>query len=75
IIMNMLVAAMVSGPFTNDGGFLDHAMRSVFGGALDLVQGRGYGFAFVLMAFVHPLALAMIWLGKLHRRSPSYENA
>ncbi|MGH8018993.1 MAG: MFS transporter [Opitutaceae bacterium] len=68
IVMNTLVAAMVSGPFTKPAGFLDQSLRAVFGGALELVQGRGYAFAFVLMAFVHPFALVLVWFGGFHRR-------
>ena len=68
IIMNMLVAAMVSGPATKPGGFLDQAMRAVVGGMLRLVEGKGYAFAFLLMAFVHPLALVLVWSGGFHRR-------
>jgi ACS family hexuronate transporter-like MFS transporter len=67
IIMNMLVAAMISGPFSSAGGFLDQTLRAIFGGALELVQGRGYGFAFLLMAFVHPLAWLLLRFGRLQR--------
>ena len=69
IIMNMLVAAMVSGPATKPGGFLDQAMRAVAGGMISLVEGKGYAFAFLLMAFVHPLALVLVWSGGFHRRA------
>ncbi|MEO6001552.1 MAG: MFS transporter [Opitutus sp.] len=69
IIMNMLVAAMVSGPAAKPGGFLDQAMRAVVGGMLQLVEGKGYAFAFVLMAFVHPLALVLVWSAGFHRRA------
>ena len=68
IVMNTLVGAMVSGPSTKPLGFLDQALRVPLGGALDLVQGRGYALAFILMAFVHPLALLVVWLGGFHRR-------
>jgi len=58
IIMNMVVATMVSGPSTKPGGFLDEAVKSVFGPVLSLVQGHGYAQWFLIMAFLH----SMTWL-------------
>lgn len=61
IVMNTLVATMVSGPSTKPGGFLDQAINTVLGGVLELVQGKGYGPWFVIAAFLHPIALAIVW--------------
>ena len=66
IIMNTIVAVMVSGPSTKPAGFLDQAIKSVFGGLLELVQGAGYGRWFLVMAFLHPLAWLMLWGLKVH---------
>jgi hypothetical protein len=31
------------------------------------VQGKGYSLWFWIMAFLHPLALIILWVGKVHR--------
>jgi MFS transporter, ACS family, hexuronate transporter len=67
ILMNMLVAAMVAGPATKPGGFLDHAFRAAFGGLVEMVQGKGYGAWFLAMAFLHPVAWLMLRAGGVHR--------
>jgi MFS transporter, ACS family, hexuronate transporter len=67
IIMNMIVAVMVSGPSTKAAGFLDAAFQKLLGPLLDLVSGHGYGPWFVAMAFLHPLALIFLWLGGIAR--------
>ena len=67
IIMNMIVAAMVSGPSLKPAGFLDQAIKAVAGGVLELVQGRGYAQWFLIMALLHPLAWLMLYLGGVHR--------
>lgn len=71
IVMNMIVATMVTGPSTKPSGFLDHAVKTVFGGLLEKVQGHGYGQWFLIMAFLHPLAWLILWLGRIHQPSPS----
>jgi ACS family hexuronate transporter-like MFS transporter len=53
IIMNTLVAAMVSTAPGRPAGFLDQSIHYVFGPLLDLLQGRGYGLWFLLMALLH----------------------
>jgi ACS family hexuronate transporter-like MFS transporter len=68
IVMNTVVATMVSGPATKPGGFLDRAVEMVLGGLLERVAGVGYGQWFVVMALLHPLALALLWAGGVHRR-------
>jgi ACS family hexuronate transporter-like MFS transporter len=67
IIMNMIVAAMVSGPSTKPAGFLDIGFQKLLGPLLEMVSGKGYGPWFVAMAFLHPLALLFIWLGGINR--------
>jgi ACS family hexuronate transporter-like MFS transporter len=67
IVMNMLVATLVSGPSTRPAGFLDAAVKTVFGPVLEAVEGKGYGPWFVAMAFLHPIALLILWLGGVHR--------
>jgi MFS transporter, ACS family, hexuronate transporter len=67
IVMNMIVATLVSGPSTRPAGFLDQAVQTVFGPLLDMVQGQGYGPWFWIMAFLHPLAWLLLWFGGVHR--------
>jgi ACS family hexuronate transporter-like MFS transporter len=67
IIMNMIVATMVSGPSTKPAGFLDQAIKSVFGPLLELVQGHGYAQWFLIMAFLHPIAWLVLNFGGVHR--------
>jgi ACS family hexuronate transporter-like MFS transporter len=69
IVMNTVVATMVSGPATKPGGFLDQAVKSLFGGLLEAVAGAGYGQWFLIMAMLHPLTLALLWMGGVHRAS------
>ena len=68
IIMNTVVATMVSGPATSPGGFLDQAIRAVLSPILSVVQGQGYGQWFLFMAFLHPLAWLMLYFGGVHHR-------
>ena len=70
ILMNMIVASMVSGPSTKAAGFLDQGFHQIFGPLLDAVSGKGYGPWFVAMAFLHPLALLFIWTGGIMRPAP-----
>jgi MFS transporter, ACS family, hexuronate transporter len=69
IVMNMIVATMVSGPSSKPAGFLDQALSTAFGPVLELVQGRGYAQWFLIMAFLHPLAWILLKLGGVHRLS------
>ena len=70
IVMNLLVATMVTGPSATPAGFLDQAIKSVLGGLLEQVQGHGYGQWFLMMACLHPAAWLLLWLGRIHT-SPS----
>lgn len=67
IIMNMIVATMVSGPSTTPAGFLDQGIKSVFGPLLEMVQGHGYAQWFLIMAFLHPLAWLVLKCGGVHK--------
>lgn len=75
IIMNMIVAVMVSGPSTKAAGFLDAGFQKLLGPLLDVVSGQGYGLWFMVMAFLHPLALLILWLGGIARRAPAASPA
>jgi len=65
--MNTLVATMVSTSSGQPAGFLDQSIHYVFGPVLDLLQGRGYGLWFMLMALLHPLAWLMLKYGGITR--------
>jgi ACS family hexuronate transporter-like MFS transporter len=69
IIMNTVVATMVSGPAASPGGFLDQSIRGVLSPILSAVQGQGYGQWFLFMAFLHPLAWLMLYFGGVHRKT------
>jgi ACS family hexuronate transporter-like MFS transporter len=71
IAMNMLVAAMVSAPSAKAAGFLDQAFKTAFGPLVNAVEGKGYEPWFLAMAFLHPLALLLLWAGGIHRRRPA----
>ena len=62
MVMNTLVGVLVSSPSaTMTLGFLDRAVHAVSGGLLQAIQGSGYPAAFLVMAFLHPLALLPLW--------------
>ncbi len=67
IAMNMIVAAMVSGPSSKPAGFLDQGFKTLFGPLIGAVEGKGYEPWFLAMAFLHPLALLLLWAGGIHR--------
>ena len=67
MIMNTIVATMVSPSSSKPVGFLDQSIQAVFGPLLDLLQGRGYGLWFILMALLHPLAWLMLKYGGVTR--------
>ena len=70
IVMNMTVAAMVSGPSTKPAGFLDQTVKTVFGPLLEMVQGHGYAQWFLIMAFLHPVAWLVLKFGGVQRLRP-----
>lgn len=68
IIMNMVVATMVSGPSSKAPGFLDAMLQKILGPLLDMIAGKGYSPWFFAMAFLHPAALLLLWLGGINRK-------
>lgn len=71
IIMNMIVAAMVSGPSTKAAGFLDHAFQTILSPVLDFVRGHGYASWFLIIAFLHPLGWLLLKWGGITKLQPS----
>jgi MFS transporter, ACS family, hexuronate transporter len=71
IAMNMIVAAMVSGPSSKPAGFLDQAFKTIFGPLIEAVAGKGYEPWFIAMAVLHPIALILLWVGGIHRPRPA----
>jgi ACS family hexuronate transporter-like MFS transporter len=69
ILMNTLVAWMVSGPSNKPAGFLDQVITTLLKPVLDSVQGAGYGEWFIIMACLHPVAWLMLYFGGVHRTS------
>lgn len=69
IIMNMIVAAMVTDGDTKSGGFLDKGFHAAFDWILSSVQGQGYMQWFLIMAFLHPLAWLILKFGGIQRLS------
>lgn len=69
IIMNMIVAAMVTQGSKATGGFLDQGMHALIDPLLNLVRGNGYAQWFLIMAFLHPLAWVILKLGGVNKLS------
>ena len=69
IIMNMIVASMVTGPSNKPAGFLDSAFHIVLDPVLNSVQGLGYSQWFLIMAFLHPVAWLLLKFGGIYRYS------
>ncbi|GAA4343598.1 MFS transporter [Flaviaesturariibacter amylovorans] len=69
IMMNMIVAAMVSGPSGKPSGFLDKGLQTLLHPLLDAVQEQGYGLWFLIMAFLHPLGWLLLKLGGITKLS------
>ena len=67
IIMNMIVASMVTGPSNKPAGFLDMAFHTVLNPVLNAVQGLGYSQWFLIMAFLHPVAWLLLKFGGIYR--------
>lgn len=63
IIMNMIVASMVTHGNAKLGGFLDQGFHAIFDPVLILVKGQGYGQWFLIMAFLHPIAWLILKIG------------
>ncbi len=71
IIMNMIVKAMVSGPTSSAGGFLDKAFHAVLSPILNLVQGTGYASWFLIIAFLHPAGWLLLKFGGITKLQQS----
>lgn len=69
IVMNMIVAAMVTGPSTKTAGFLDRGFHIVLDPLLNLVQGNGYAQWFLIMAFLHPMGWLILKFGGINKLS------
>jgi MFS transporter, ACS family, hexuronate transporter len=69
IVMNMIVASMVTGPSNKPDGFLDSAFHVILDPILNLVQGQGYAMWFLIMAFLHPIAWLLLKFGGIYRYS------
>jgi ACS family hexuronate transporter-like MFS transporter len=69
IIMNTIVAALVSGPSTKVIGFLDKGLQGLLNPVLEAVQGQGYAWWFIAMAFLHPLGWVILKLGGIQKLS------
>ena len=60
------VASWIPGA-AKPAGFLDQGFKALFGPLIGAVEGKGYEPWFLAMAFLHPLALVLLWLGGIHR--------
>lgn len=70
IIMNMIVASMVTNSVNNKpSGFLDTAFHTLLNPVLNVVQGQGYAQWFLIMAFLHPLAWLLLKFGGIYNVS------
>jgi MFS transporter, ACS family, hexuronate transporter len=61
ILMNTLVATMVSVSPAKPVGFLDQAVDALFGPLLRFAEGAGYSPWFLIMACLHPIAWLLLW--------------
>ena len=69
LVMNMIVAAMVTGPSAKPTGFLDRGFHDILGPLLNMVQGNGYAQWFLIMAFLHPIGWLVLKFGGINRIS------
>jgi ACS family hexuronate transporter-like MFS transporter len=69
ILMNMIVAAMVTGLSAKSAGFLDRGFHAIFGPVLDIVKGNGYPQWFLIMAFLHSIGWMVLKFGGINRLS------
>jgi len=67
LIMNTLVASMVTSQAGTPAGFLDRGVHFLFGPILASVQGQGYVRWFWFMAVLHPFAWLMLRFGRVAR--------
>ncbi len=69
IMMNTIVAAMVSGPSTKAAGFLDKGLHTLLNPILNAVEGHGYAWWFFIMAFLHPVGWLILKFGGIQKLS------
>jgi ACS family hexuronate transporter-like MFS transporter len=67
IMMNTIVASMVSGRSTKAAGFLDKGLHVLLSPILDAVQGQGYAWWFIIMAFLHPVGWLILKFGGIQK--------
>lgn len=69
IMMNTIVASMISGPSTKAAGFLDKGLHIILNPILTAVQGHGYAWWFMVMAFLHPIGWMILKFGGIQKLS------
>ncbi len=69
IMMNTIVASMVSGASTKAVGFLDKGLHVLLNPILNAVQGHGYAWWFFIMAFLHPIGWLILKFGGIQKLS------
>lgn len=74
IMMNMIVASMISGHATKASGFLDKGLQAILSPILNAVQGQGYGLWFIVIAFLHPIGWLLLKFGGITKLQPSLKN-
>ncbi len=74
IIMNMIVAAMVSGPSSKASGFLDQGLQAILSPVLNIVKGQGYASWFLIIAFLHPVGWLLLKWGGITKLQPSVKK-
>lgn len=71
IIMNTLVSRMVmsAAEIANPkpAGILDQAVNTLAGPIIHFFEGKGYTTWFLIMAFLHPVALLLLHFGRIYR--------
>jgi ACS family hexuronate transporter-like MFS transporter len=71
IMMNTIVAAMVSVTPAKAAGFLDKGLHTLLNPILNAVQGHGYAWWFFIMAFLHPVGWLILKFGGIQKLSKS----
>lgn len=67
IMMNTIVASMVSNVSINAVGFLDKGLHVFLNPILHAVQGHGYNGWFLIMAFLHPIGWLILKFGGIQK--------
>lgn len=74
IMMNMIVAAMISGAATKSSGFLDQSIQAILSPILNAVKGQGYGLWFIVIAFLHPIGWLLLKFGGINKLSNPFST-